>query len=284
MSGRGFVFVVCGIVLSSVFAAEPQANEPFVAASFNVRVKMSKDSTPNTWEERLPRCRALIQQINADVIGLQEPLLFQVKALVRDSEYDYIGGGRTDFKQEGEYSCILYRRSRMECLAGGTFGLSETPDVPGVRSWNSFHPRIATWGLFRDRRTGREFVFCNTHLDNKSEAARREGIKLLVAQTAKHAAGKPLMVSGDFNARPGSDTYKTALSLLRDTKTISETQHGGSGKTFHGWGRPEVVDEPIDYIFVSPEFRVLSHRTDNTLFDGQFASDHYPVVVKMMLE
>ena len=92
------------------------------------------------------------------------------------------------------------------------------------------------------------------------------------------------MVSGDFNARPGSDTYKTALSLLRDTKTISETQHGGSGKTFHGWGRPEVVDEPIDYIFVSPEFRVLSHRTDNTLFDGQFASDHYPVVVKVVLE
>ena len=250
-------------------------------ATFNVRVDI--DPSPNTWAERLPRCRALLQEIDADLIGLQEPLIHQVESLIRDSDYAFIGGGRTDFKREGELSCILYRRSRFVCPANGTFGLSEKPDVPGYRSWGSGWGRIATWGFFRDQCTGREFIYYNTHLDNESEEARREGIKMVAAHAGEHAAGKPVILSGDFNAFPDSETYKTAASLLRDTRCVSETLPGGTEKSFHGYGTRTDFVKPIDFIFVSPEFRVLSYRTDNTLFDGRYASDHYPVVVKMTL-
>ena len=256
-------------------------NEILTVATFNVRVDI--DPTPNTWAERLPRCRALLQQVDADLVGLQEPLIHQVESLIRDTDCVFIGGGRTDFKREGELSCILYRKSRFACAANGTFGLSEKPEVPGYRSWGSGWGRIATWGLFRDQYTGKEFVYYNTHLDNESEEARREGIKLIVAHAKEHAAGKPVVLSGDFNAFPDSATYRTAAALLRDTRCVSETLPGGTERSFHGYGKRSDFAEPIDFIFVSPEFRVLSYRTDNTTFDGAYASDHYPVVVKMTL-
>ena len=273
--------VRCGAGAEPDPACAPGRDEIFTVASFNVRVDL--DPTPNTWEERLPRCRALLQEIDADLVGLQEPLIHQVESLIQDSDYAFIGGGRGDFKREGEFSCILYRRSRFEYPANGTFGLSEKPDVPGYRSWGSGWGRIVTWGLFRDKCTGREFIYYNTHLDNESEEARREGIKMVVAHAEEYAAGKPVILSGDFNAFPDSETYKTAASLLRDTRCISETLPGGAERSFHGYGKRTDFVKPIDFIFVSPEFRVLSYRTDTTIFDGRYASDHYPVVVKMML-
>ena len=262
-------------------AVSLMGNEILTVATFNVRVDI--DPSPNTWAERLPRCRALLQQIDADLIGLQEPLIHQVESLIQDSDYAFIGGGRTDFQSEGEFSCILYRKSRFERPSNGTFGLSEKPEVPGYRSWGSSWGRIATWGLFRDKRTNREFVYYNTHLDHKSEEARREGIKMVVAHAGEHAAGKPVILSGDFNAFPDSETYKTAASLLSDARCVSETLPGGTERSFHGYGQRSDLDKPIDFIFVSPEFRVLSHRTDDTTFGGLYASDHYPLVVKMTL-
>ncbi|MCQ2378517.1 MAG: endonuclease/exonuclease/phosphatase family protein [Victivallaceae bacterium] len=270
----------CAVFFSGIVLAASSQKEVFIAATFNVRVNV--DKSPNSWAERLPRCQALLKKIDADILGLQEPKIEQVESLIRNSEYDFIGGGRDDFGRKGEFSCIFYRKSRFVCLQSGTFGLSGTPDIPGVRSWGSAFPRIATWGLFRDRKTGKEFVYYNTHLDHVSEAARCEGIKLLVAHARKHASDKPIMISGDFNSHPGSETYRTAQSLLNDSASVSATPHTGSGKTFHGWGK-STVDQPIDFIFVSSEFQVLSHRTDNTTFDGFYASDHYPVVVEMTL-
>ncbi|MCQ2379576.1 MAG: endonuclease/exonuclease/phosphatase family protein [Victivallaceae bacterium] len=255
--------------------------ETFVAATFNVRVPV--DRSPNSWAERLPRCREIIEKNKIDILGLQEPVAEQLDGLVDNSEYDCIGGGREDFKRKGEFSCILYRRSRFECLASGTFGLSERPDVPGVRSWGSACPRIATWGIFRDKQSKKEFIYYNTHLDHVSERARCEGIKLLIAHAKKNAAGKPMILSGDFNSHPGSETYRTVLSMLDDSAAVSTTPHEGSKMTYQGWGRSR-TDRPIDFIFVSKDFSVLSHRTDDSLVKGKYASDHYPVVVTLSIK
>ena len=282
MKFRNFFLVAwCAGLALSACARSEENEHPIALATFNVRVAV--DKSPNTWAERLPRCRMIIEKNHLDIVGLQEPLIDQVESLVKASEYDYIGGGRDDFQRKGEFCAILYRKSRFTCLKSGTFGLSETPDVPGVRSWKSACPRIATWGLFRDSQSGKEFVYYNTHLDHVSELARCEGIKLIVDHAKKHAAGKPIILSGDFNTTPGTETYKTAQSLLRDSKLISETPHSGPEKTYHGWGKSK-REQPIDFIFVSDEFRVHSHRTINTLLNDTYASDHHPVMVILTLK
>lgn len=255
----------------------------FTLATFNVRCPV--DKSPHSWEERKDRCLAIIRQNHFDIFGVQEAYRNQLDDLTADGKFAFIGKGRNDFKDQGEFSAILYRPDRFEVLDSGTFGLSEKPHVPGFRSWNSRHPRIATWGYFRDKKTGKSFIYYNTHLDNYSENARINGIKLLMKHASEKAANAPLILSGDFNARPETPTWQTAASFLKDSSRISRTPHKGPVQTFHSYGRKIYPSPyPIDFIFVSGSFTVYSHETVDTKFPGGFASDHYPVVVTLSIK
>ena len=224
----------------------------------------------------------MIEKNKFDIFGVQEAHRFQLNDLL-GNEFQFVGRGRDDFQDTGEFSAILYRKDRFELLKGGTFGLSEKPDVPGYKSWDTSYPRIATWGLFRDKKTGETIVYYNTHLDHVSELARINGIKLLVDHARKNAAGTPLVISGDFNAKPDSETYRTAQTLLNDTFAVSETPHTGPLQTYHNYGRVK-INFPIDFIFVSKDFQVLSHVTIDTKFPEGYPSDHFPIVTELRLK
>ena len=270
--------VLAGLFLLCGCKSVPQ--DTFTLATFNIRCPV--DKTPNTWQERKPRCLAVIEQNKFDIFGVQEAYRSQLDDLL-GSEFAFVGGGRDDFKDKGEFSAILYRKDRFELIKGGTFGLSEKPDVPGYKSWKTVCPRIATWGLFKDKKTGKEFIYYNTHLDHVSELARINGIKLLVRHARENAKGKPLIISGDFNAKPTSETYATAESLLNNTEKVSLTPHTGPVQTFHGFGR-YVRTYPIDFIFVSDDIQVFFHKTIDTKFPEGFTSDHYPVATGLKLK
>ena len=249
-------------------------------ATYNLRVPC--DKPPNDWDSRRDRVRWMIAKHHFDIFGVQEAVKRQVDDVLAGTTYAKIGGGRDDFKDAGEHSCIFYDTERLELLDGGTFGLSEKPDVPGFRSWGSACPRIASWGKFRDKATGKTFCYYNTHLDHVSEEARVKGIRMVVAHAKENCGAIPLVLTGDFNARPDSETYRIAAKLLRDAAVISKTVHKGPARTFHHWGRHTLTrNEPIDYIFVSKDVVVLSHVTDGTRPLGGYASDHYPVIAKL---
>lgn len=271
-----FVFLAgCRFLISSC--------NTFTLATFNLRCPV--DKTPHTWEERKSRCLAIIRKNDFDIFGIQEGYRNQLDDLVADGRFAFIGNGRNDFKDQGEFSAILYKKDRFEVLDSGTFGLSEKPGVPGFRSWKSRHPRIATWGLFRDKKTGKTFLYYNTHLDNYSEEARINGIKLLMKHASEKAAKTPLILTGDFNARPETPTWQTAAAFLKDSSRISRSPHRGPVQTFHSYGRKVyTTPSPIDFIFVSDAFTVYSHRTDDTRFPEGYASDHYPVVVTLSIK
>ena len=248
-----------------------------IVASYNIRVPVDKGD--NTWAKRLPRIRKVIEQNKLDIFGVQEALKYQLENLTEWSSFGFVGGGRNDFQSKGEYSAIIYNKNKFELLEFGTFGLSEQPEKPGVKSWGTAYPRIATWGLFRVRATGKKFRFYNTHLDHISELARVNGIKLIVAHAKKNGTGEPMILTGDFNARPDSKTYKIACGLLNDSKAKSVTKPLGPNATYHGFaGKRQLY---LDYIFVSDNIRVLSHKVDDTRFDGKYPSDHDPVVAEL---
>ncbi len=275
------LFMSISFVCGCFTLSKSSDKNTFVLATFNIRYP--GDKTPHTWKERKDRCLSIVKKNGFDIYGVQEAYRYQLNDLVEGDEFAFIGGGRDDFKDKGEFSAIIYRKDRFELLKGGTFGLSEKPDVPGYKSWGTACPRIATWGLFQDRSSGIKFVYYNTHLDHVSALARSNGIKLLVEHAEKNATGFPLIISGDFNASPTSDTYATAAKLLLDAKKVSMTPHEGPEQTFHKYGTV-VRDYPIDYIFVSKDIKVLSHKTEDARFEEGFASDHYPVVTKLLLD
>ena len=74
----------------------------------------------------------------------------------------------------------MYRKDRFELLGKRTFWLSETPNEPESKSWDSSLPRIANWTRLKDRRSnGEELVLVNVHFDHRGKESREQAAKLI---------------------------------------------------------------------------------------------------------
>ena len=99
----------------------------------------------------------MVKNNDVDILGIQEGLKNQVDYLSEElSNYSYIGIGRDDGKEAGEYSAVFYKKDRFDKLESNTFWLSQTPDKPGF-GWDAVCNRIVTWGKFKDKETGKVF-------------------------------------------------------------------------------------------------------------------------------
>ncbi len=258
-----------------------QENPPFRIATFNIR--LPADKAPNAWTCRVDRVRALIRQRGFDLMGLQEATSNQVDDLLTEG-WAYVGAGREDGKRGGEASCIFYKKDRFEMRDSGTFWLSETPEIPGSKSWEAACPRVCTWGRMKDRKTGREFVYFNTHLDHMSAAARENGMALILKRMPQLAQGRPVFLSGDMNAIPGTQPIRLAMAMLRDSAALSRTPHKGPVETYNGFKFDEKPKVRIDYIFVSGGIDVKTHTTLDDSQDKLYPSDHFPVAADVVIE
>ncbi|MDD4442899.1 MAG: DUF4965 domain-containing protein [Kiritimatiellia bacterium] len=294
-------------------AAQPS---PFRIATFNIRlagasVAKPADRPPNSWTCRVDRVCALIAKQGFDLIGLQEAQANQIDDMLArmGAAWAYVGVGREDGRRGGEYSCIFYRTNRFAVTRSGTFWLSETPEVPGSKSWETACPRVCTWADMKDLKTGKTFVCFNTHLDHMSKEARRNGMALILARMARVAQGRPVLLTGDMNATPekrpvdaaavqadfksagpkephaAGGPYAIATANLRDSFDVTRTPHAGPIKTFSGFKYVEHPEgQPIDYIFVSAGVDVLTHATLNDSENQLYPSDHFPVSADVSIE
>ncbi len=135
LSGVVCADLLCGCVTD----IKPDA--VITLATYNIRCP--RDESPNTREERKDRCRAVIRKNGLDISGVQEAFRHQLDDLLANSDYAFIGKGRDDFKDKGEFAAIIYNKNRFEVIDSGVLSLSETPDVPGVVAWNAVCPRMA---------------------------------------------------------------------------------------------------------------------------------------------
>lgn len=277
--------------------------------SYNVRLSSGDTGTPNSWSARRNDLAEMVRGLDLDVFGLQEVRPDQ--AAFFDAEfqgYARFGEHREADRVSGEASPIYYRADRFVSLEGGTFWLSETPDVPGRKGWGAACPRVCSWALLEDRRTGRRFCFANTHTDHVSALARKEGMLLIVRRMREFAPpGTPVVFTGDHNCRETSEPAKAVSALLKDALHASETPPKGSWRTYNGWKRisPEISASEalklpadvrnsrgpggcgprIDYVYVSPDVRVLDYETVSRTRPGveNYPSDHFPVVATVRL-
>src|SRR5690606_28913782 len=114
--------------------------------TFNIRCDTPKDGE-HQWTHRKEAVVRLIGERRPDVLGVQEARPHQFAYLRKQlQEYESEGDGR-DGNGEGEHTPIFWRRERLRVKESGTFWLSETPDVPGSRSWETACTRIATWAV-----------------------------------------------------------------------------------------------------------------------------------------
>jgi endonuclease/exonuclease/phosphatase family metal-dependent hydrolase len=273
------LFLFIGMLL----LAENLLAQDLHVMTFNIRYNTPADSL-NAWLYRRDNVATQILFHDVHLLGVQEALHGQMEDLAaRLPRFKYIGVGRDDGKQKGEYSGIFYDTTKLEPLQTATFWLSLTPEVPGSKSWDAAITRIVTWAKFRDRRNRRIFYAFNTHFDHMGKKARRQSATLLLQKVAAIAGKTRAVITGDFNAMPTDEPIQVLTAAndplrLTNAKAVSATPHYGPAGTFNGFGPKERDNEPIDYIFLKGSWKVKKHATLSQTWNGRFASDHFAVM------
>lgn len=257
--------------------------------SYNIRLDVASDGV-NQWSNRTEKLPALIQKYDPDLVGLQEAMHHQLmKILEVLPQYGYIGVGRDDGKEKGEYSAILYRKSRFNVEWDRTTWLSETPEEPGSKSWDAAITRVLTRASFVDRLTSKTFLYYNTHFDHIGKEARKNSIPIIQKAIEFEKtyvfdvpAVERVIITGDFNSQPTEEPYKAMVASkeYKDARPAKSTQ--GTFCTFAVNGPPCTL---IDHIFYSRKGWKLKNYKVITDNDGTYyPSDHLPVMAEFTFD
>jgi endonuclease/exonuclease/phosphatase family metal-dependent hydrolase len=255
--------------------------------SYNIRYGTAPDGE-NHWERRKEFLVATIRAFSPDLLGTQETLSFQRDYLAEHMpEYEVLGVGREDGKERGEMMAVFWRKDRFEVIDSGHFWLSETPEIPGSKSWDSSLPRMVTWVKLRDRLAESKppIVWFNTHFDHRGAVARRESARLIRRKLEELGKGCSLIIAGDFNAGESSEPYRILfgmsedgrLSPVVDTFRVAFPVRGAEEGTLSGFDVRNVTGPRIDWIACSRDWTVVKAGIDRTARDGRTPSDHFAV-------
>lgn len=254
---------------------------PLTVMTFNIRYGTADDGE-NHWTRRRDQLFALLRQQQPDVLGLQEALRSQIDEIVAAVPgYVFVGVGRTDGRQAGEYAAILIRTGRLHVRRSDTFWFSDTPAVAGSRSWGNTIERICTWAYVEDA-AGVPFYVFNVHLDHQSQPSRERSVALLVAQLAARDPQAPVVVMGDFNAGERNPAVVAMRAVLRDSFRVAHPDEGEVG-TFTGFTLGNTRGEKIDHVFVGPDIDVLDAAILRSSVAGRYPSDHFPVTATIRM-
>ena len=184
--------------------------------SDNIRYGTAKDG-PNSWPLRREAAAAMILDQRPAVFGVQEALPMQLDYLAEACPmYRWVGVGRDDGKEKGEFMSVFYDTTLVSMVKWGTYWLSETPEEPSL-GWDAACKRTATWALLKDRSNGKSFFFVNTHLDHVGVEARKRGLELLTSRIgAMNPDGFPMILCGDFNIYPDDPGLTELRELMQD--------------------------------------------------------------------
>lgn len=275
-----FIKILLLLFLPGMTLAQQQELS-FNVATYNIRYDEPKD-TANAWENRKTVISNLLLYNEVNFLGIQEGLHHQVLEL--DSllpDHSYIGVGRDDGVEKGEYTAIFYNHHQYEVLESGTFWLSETPDLPS-KSWDAALPRICTWAVLKNTQSNSLIYLFNTHFDHIGKVARLNSARLIQRKISEIAQNNPVILMGDFNVEPDTDVYEAlSVNSFKDAKEITLTPHFGPEATFNGFDFLKIPERRIDFIFVNSYFTVLKHAILNNHYDLKYPSDHFPVIAEI---
>lgn len=265
--------------------------------SFNIRYENSGDPDSRSWRQRVIGAVRMIREEAPDVIGVQEALHGQAADLWASlPDYEFYGVGRDDGGRVGEYSGIFFRRDRFEpdLSDHGTFWLSDTPEIPGSKTWGNEIPRVASWLRLVDRSTQRGFYVFNTHWDHRHQGSREHAALLLAKRIdGRRNPDQPVILLGDFNAvenNPAVDyfTGKRVPLLGREeiwqnrlTDTFQSLHAGEKTRTtLHFWNGTRAGSLKVDHILVSAKATVIAAEIRDR--DQPMVSDHFPVTARVV--
>ncbi|HMR89042.1 MAG TPA: endonuclease/exonuclease/phosphatase family protein [Saprospiraceae bacterium] len=271
------------LILTNIFNIHHLKAQLTHVITYNIKYDDKNDNV-NNWNDRKAYMVKQLRHYDVSIFGLQEALFHQCAYLDSSlTNFTFVGAGRDDGKQKGEFSPIFYDSTQYEALQSGTFWLSETPEKPG-KSWDAAFPRVCTYVLLKDKNLQTRFWVFNTHFDHIGVQARINSAKLITDQLKIfNRENLPVILMGDFNIEPQDAPIQTITEYLTDGLTISKKPLFGPFGTFNGFNQ-DIVDKRIDYFFTH-KIKVFSYtHLDDKLPNGKHISDHYPVFMSFEIQ
>lgn len=303
MKRFGLLTLILGIVITSFYSLRADEKDIVNVLCFNIRCENSGDGE-NNWQNRKDFTMNVMLDGDYDFIALQEVVLdkrggdvSQMDDVVEHlPDYGVVYRSREIQENRGECTPVFYNKKRWEVDPDehGSFWLSATPNVPGSNTWDGACIRIASWGRFTCRKTGKSLYFVNTHFDHVSNKARENSAVLLIDFITKRKhQDDPVVLTGDFNSSEKSHPiqYLSGNKALIDGQELEPPvklvdtyrtfrPDGEEEGTFHGFsGKPG--KHKIDFIFATPETKVLDTNILRIERDGRYPSDHFPIDAKL---
>lgn len=250
--------------------------------SYNIKYANENDGE-NSWSNRKDHLTALMKFYEPHIFGVQEALFEQLEHFDKILEsYDYVGAGRNDGKQKGEFTAIFYKGDTFEVLEQHTFWLSETPGEPS-KGWDAAYPRICTYGLFKEKDSEEKFWVFNTHFDHRGDDARKKSAELILQKIDEvNDEDLPVIMMGDLNLEPDTEPIKLLTENLTDSKKAAEEVVFGPEGTFNAYEFDKPVTRRIDYIFTNEHVKVLKYAALSDSKDLRYPSDHFPLFAELI--
>jgi len=168
---------------------------------------------------------------------------------------------------------VCFRRDRFELIEAGTTILP--PFRPSDRQppadWADV-PRGGVWARLRDRHGAHTIATFSLHMTHRSNAVQLDSVDAIAAWAAGLPHGTAVVISGDFNADPGSNVYERLLAGvpgLRDARTQTPQDEPPTP-------RPPL----IDWVLYTPPLAPLRYCVIDCRDAGIRASDHPAVCVE----
>lgn len=211
----------------------------------------------------LPKIAEVIKMSEADIVGIQEvdvrvsrsQMADQAKELAELRGMQYFFSKGIDL-EEGEYGTLILTKHQIVD--------KKRYDLPMVVKSENRSLAVVDIAL----PGGKVVSFANTHLDLKEEnkVAQAHYIKELGAQI-----DKPLILVGDFNAKPDAEAIKVlAEQFVRNTTSNGPT-HPNTG-----------AKNEIDYIMIGKQ-TTFDWKVYKTISET-YASDHLPVFAEIEIK
>jgi len=269
------------LFLGLLFGSNLFFSQDLKVMTYNIRLSLESDKE-NAWDNRKDDALALMSYYHPDYFGVQEAVPQQMVDIKNNlKDHDYVGVGRDDGKNQGEYSAIFYDKNKLEVVKSGTFWLSETPEKPS-KGWDAAYNRVCTYALFKLKKSGKKFYAFNVHFDHVGNVARVNSSKLILEKIKElNPENLPLTLTGDFNLTDDTEPIKIISQSLDNAYYHSKKPHYGPKGTFTAFDVNIVPKERIDYIFVkgfeTETIRTINDRRENLLYP----SDHFPILAKI---
>jgi len=260
--------------------ADAQTN--ITVISWNIRLETESDGH-HAWRFRREAVVDFLKQEQPAIIGFQEALHAQVEYLQTQlGGYSFVGVGRADGHEAGEYVPVFYDTARFHMMNAGHFWLSETPEIAGSKGWDADCERMVSWVRLQEKRSSRQLLVVNTHLDHIGVEARKMSVDMLLAFLAVHT-DEELILMGDFNFSPDDPNYPRLTAALTDARQIEPVWEERERPTYTGFDQDEENDALVDFIFLSKGILPASYRAPILNTGNLIPSDHRPVVVGLYL-